>query len=107
MRPLGLDQIEVRTACAPGVYRVGYQLGARVTEQPGVAAAIVHHHILDACGCMAPVWGRYRTPGAPNDLDGLRERFNTVWAGIEGQQRRQGYAVVDWAVTVRQLAGER
>lgn len=105
VRSIGPDQIEVRTACAHGAYRTGFQLGATVKERPAVASAIAHHHIMLACGCMAALWGRYRTPDAPADLDGLRERFNAFWSGVEAQQERQGYAVVNWPAAVRQVAG--
>jgi hypothetical protein len=55
---------------------------------------------------MRVLWSRYRTAEAPADLDGLRERFNTVWTAIEGQQRRQGDAVLDWAAAMRQMVGK-
>ena len=55
---------------------------------------------------MSRLWPRYRTSAAPENLDGLRDRFERLWSGVEDQQRRQGYAVIDWAAAVRELAGE-
>ena len=106
--PIGdrADQIEVRTRCRHGGYRIGYQLGPTMTDRVAVCAAIAHHACMEACQCMTTLWPRYRTPEAPEDLDGLRERFARVWSGIEAQQARQGYAVVDWAAAMRTLAGE-
>ena len=106
VRPIGPDQIEVRTACRHAAYRTGYQLGEVVTERTAVAASIAHHHVMNECRCMKALWPRYRTPTAPEDLMGLASRFNRMWAGIESQQRRQGYAVIDWAAAVREMVGE-
>ncbi len=105
-RPLGPSRIEVRTACRHGAYRVGYQLGETFTERAVLVAAIAHHHLLEGCGCMRALWPRYRTAAAPEDLDGLRERFNGLWADVEAQQRRQGYAVLNWAAALATVKGE-
>ena len=100
------DQIEVRTACKHGTYRIGYQLGESVTDRVAVCAAIAHHACMEACQCMTALWPRYRTPEAPADLDGLVSRFNGFWSGLEAQQARRGYAVIDWGEAMRTLAGE-
>ena len=100
------DQIEVRTACRHGVYRIGYQLGPTVTERVAVCAAIAHHACMEACQCMTALWPRCRTPEAPADLAGLVSRFNGFWSRLEAQQARQGYAVVDWGEAMLPLAGE-
>ena len=102
-QPIGENQIEVRTSCRHGGYRIGYQLGETVTQRVAVCTAIFHHFTIDGCRYMAPMWPRYRTEHAPADLDGLRERFNGFWSGVEDQQRRQGYAVIDWPAVVRSL----
>ncbi len=101
----GAGQVEVRTACRHGAYRIGYQLGDVLSERQAAAVSISHHHIMAACGCMAALWPRYRPETASADLDGLRSRFEGVWAGIEAQHQRQGYALIDWAAAVRQVRG--
>ena len=102
----GIDAIEVRTVCPHGAFRIGYALVPTVTERAAVCAAIFHHHAIEGCGCMRALWPRCRTEKAPADLDGLRDRFERLWSGVEDQQRRQGYAVIDWTAAVRELAGE-
>ena len=105
-RPIGPDQIEVRTRCRHAGYRVGFQLGEVVTQRVAVATAVMHHHVMEACACMRGLWPRYRTPTTPADLDGIRDRVNGLWADVEAQQRRQGYAVLNWPAAVRTVAGE-
>ena len=105
-RPIGENQIEVRTRCPHGGYRIGFQLGETVTQRVAVCTALFHHYTLEGCECMRPLWPKYRTEHAPADIDGMRERFERLWAGVEQQQRQYGYAVVDWAAAVRSLAGE-
>ena len=105
-RPIGPNQIEVRTACRHGGYRIGYQLGPTVTVRVAVCAAIAHHACMEACRCMTALWPRYRTPEAPADLAGLVSRFNGFWSGLEAQQRQYGVAVIDWPAAVKTLAGE-
>ena len=106
-QPIGENQIEVRTSCRHGGYRIGYQLGETVTQRVAVCTAIFHHFTIDGCRFMAPMLPRYRTEHAPADLDGLRERFERLWAGVEAQQRRYGYAMIDWAAAVQQVMGEK
>ena len=109
VRPLpeyGTDAVEVRTVCKHATHRVGWRLGPTVTERAATTASIAHHAIMTECQCMNALWPRYRTETAPADLNGLRDRFNRMWEGIEDQQRRQGYAVIDWAAAVRELAIE-
>ena len=105
-RPIGPNQIEVRTACRHGGYRIGYQLGPTVTVRVAVCAAIAHHACMEACRCMTALWPRYRTPEAPADLAGLVSRFNGFWSGLEAQQRQSSVVLIDWAAAVRQLSGE-
>ena len=109
VRPLpeyGDGAIEVRTSCRHATHRVGWRLGPSVTERAAMTASIAHHAIMEACACMTSLWSKYRTPQAPEDLDGLASRFNRLWAGVEDQQRRQGVAVVDLGEAARELAGE-
>ena len=106
VRPIGPDQIEVRTACRHAAYRTGYQLGEVVTERVAVAASIAHHHAMQTCFCMKALWPRYRTEASPADLDAMRDRFNTLWSRVEAQQRQRGFAVLDWEQAVREVAGE-
>ena len=105
-RPIGPDQIEVRTRCPHAGYRIGYQLRADITERVAVCAAIGHHHMMQTCACMKSLWRRYRTPQAPADLDALRDRFNGFWSGVEAQQQARGFAVVHWPTALRQVIGE-
>lgn len=105
-RPISPNQIEVRTRCQHGGYRIGYQLGQVLTERAAVCAALFHHHTLVGCACMKTLWPRYRTATASADIDGLRDRFNAVWSGIEGQQRQRGFAVIDWPAALQALRGE-
>ena len=71
-----------------------------------MCAALMHHHVMQGCPCVRALWPRYRTAQAPADLDGLRDRFNGFWSGVEAPQRRLGHAVIDWAAAAQELAGE-
>ena len=42
-RPIGPNQIEVRTRCRHSGYRIGLQLGETVTQRVAVCTAIFHH----------------------------------------------------------------
>jgi hypothetical protein len=105
-RPIGPEQVEVRTSCRHGAYRVGYQLDADLTERGATCAAIFHHAVMRGCSCLAMQWRRYRTDRVPDDLDAMRRRFDVIWSGVEADQRRRGYAVLDWQAAIRVLVGE-
>jgi len=108
VRPLPAPEnaVEVRTHCRHGGFRIGYQLDERITERIAVTCALFHHASMEGCTCMHTLWPRYRAGHAPEDLAGLVARFNGVWADVEDQQRRQGFAVLDWAAACRTLSGE-
>jgi len=108
VRPLPEPEnaVEVRTHCQHGGYRIGYQLDERVTERIALTCALFHHAAVVGCACMHALWPRYRADHAPADLAGMVARFEHVWAGIEDQQTRQGFALLDWAAACRTLSGE-
>jgi len=106
VQPIGPDQIEVHVRCRHDGCLTGFQLGEVVTERAAVCSAIMHFHLSSGCGCMRALWSRFRTAAAPADLDGVRDRFDHVWADVADQQTRQGYAVLDWAAAVQRVAGK-
>src|SRR5262245_22853317 len=102
-RPIGPNQVEVRVACRHAAHRVGWQLGETVTLRVAATATIGAHSMEEGCTCLAGIWARYRTPEAPVDLAGLVARFTALWARIEAQQRRYGFAVIDWQAACAEL----
>ena len=106
-RPIGPNQVEVRTACRHGAIRAGFQLDEAITERVAISTAIFHHAVDKSCACLAGHWRRYRTATCPADLEAMRSRFEGLWSDVQGQQRRRGYALIDWPAAVRELVGER
>ena len=106
-RPIGPDQLEVRTACRHGAIRAGFQLDETITERVVTCTAIFHHAVDTSCACLAGHWRRYRTATCPEDLEAMRRRFEALWSGVEAQQRLQGFAVINWPAAMRAVAGER